>query len=141
MKHTQSILPAATRADPFDDSAQARQRRMGLLLPGGVPNDAALTVLATVFAGLLYDDLCDHCTTYDLVTTVSREFTSAVHSGVEPRKLFLSLCLQYDKLQKPLPDAIWWIAGNDALICSFMPAFIRQFEASCQNEGRANSDA
>ena len=44
---------------PFDDSATARQTRMGLLQSDGSPEQDAVSVLARVYAGLLFDDLCE----------------------------------------------------------------------------------
>ncbi|MBP5718892.1 MAG: hypothetical protein J6X53_07940, partial [Abditibacteriota bacterium] len=47
-------------ASPFDDSAHARQIRMGLLNDLGVPEQDAMAVLCRVYASLFYDGLCDN---------------------------------------------------------------------------------
>ena len=44
---------------PFDDSALERQRRMGLVSADGKADKDAIAVLCCIYAGQLFDDLCD----------------------------------------------------------------------------------
>ncbi len=62
---------------PFDDSAQERQRRMGLVLEDGKPDKDAVAVLSCVYAGQYFDDLCDFCQDIQSV----RESVAEVYGG------------------------------------------------------------
>ena len=42
------------------------------------------------------------------------------------KKALLYICLQYDGLLRPLPEPIWWIVGNPALVEPFCEGFIRR---------------
>ena len=50
---------------PFDDTAIERLRRMGLATEEDAPERDAMAILSAVFAGQLYDDLCDYYQDYE----------------------------------------------------------------------------
>lgn len=107
---------------PFDDSAKARQMRMGLLRDGGAADQDAIAVLSRVFAGLLFDDLCESSPDMERVFEVCKRISQLQKSG-DAKKALLYICLQYDRLLQPLPEPIWWIVGNPALVESFVNGF------------------
>ncbi|WP_409967725.1 hypothetical protein RFF05_14310 [Bengtsoniella intestinalis] len=124
--------PAAPhRADPFDPSASSRLKRAGILLDDGTPDIDVITTLASSFGALLYDELCDSATNFERVLSVQQGFQSALERGGTKRKLYIAICLQYDYLQKPLPDVIWWMAGCDKAVSLFVDAFIDHFSVCC----------
>ena len=47
-------------SNPFDDSALPRLQRMGLLSATGEADRDAIASLSTVYAGLLFDAICDY---------------------------------------------------------------------------------
>ena len=62
MKKRKMQLQSTVRPqNPFDDGASERLCRMGLLSDDGNTEMAALSALSRVFAGLLFDDLCESC--------------------------------------------------------------------------------
>ena len=123
-----------TRAhNPFDDGAGERLRRMGLLSETGNTRMPALTALAHAFAGLLFDDLCDAGQDYSSVRTELQQLFDAADQA-EPRQRFLLICLQYDRLSKPLPDPIWWISGTPEIAGNFAEHFIQHLKKLTEAE-------
>ena len=96
---------------------------MGLLSVSGAVETPALSALSCVFAGLLFDDLCDACQDYATVQAELRQLFEAA-ARAEPRQQFLLICLQYDRISQALPDPIWWISGNPGLAGDFAALFI-----------------
>ena len=96
---------------------------MGLLSAEGSAEKTSVSTLSCVFAGLLFDDLCDACQDYAAVQAELRQlFEAAARS--EPRQQFLLICLQYDRISQTLPDPIWWISGTPCLAGDFAAFFI-----------------
>lgn len=114
--------PAMRAHDPFDDSATERQKRMGLLSSEGVPCRESIAFFCTLYAGLFFDDLCDSCGDYGAALAVCRRLV-ALSQKEEPRRVLLALSVQYDAMHRGLPDPIWWIAGNPALVAAFAEGF------------------
>jgi hypothetical protein len=109
---------------PFDDDAEFRLQRMGLLSADGVPDRDAVTVLANVYAGMLFDDFCDfHQSCDEVFLSVERLLDAA--EGVDIKQKFLLICLQYDSIYRNLPDPIWWISGNETLAELFTLQFLK----------------
>ena len=110
---------------PFDDSAKARQTRMGLLQSDGKADQDAVAILSRVYAGLLFDDLCESSPDMERVYAVCDRMAELLAQG-SAKKALLYICLQYDGLLRPLPEPIWWIVGNPALVEPFCEGFIRR---------------
>ena len=115
-------------SNPFDDSALPRLQRMGLLSATGEADRDAIASLSTVYAGLLFDTLCDYHQCFDEVKTTLDSFLQMV-DGADDQQKFLLLCLQYDAIYAPIPDPIWWISGNSNLRELFSELFIRHIQA------------
>ena len=115
-------------SNPFDDSALPRLQRMGLLSATGEADRDAIASLSTVYAGLLFDTLCDYHQCFDEVKTTLDSFLQMV-DGADDQQKFLLLCLQYDAIYAPIPDPIWWISGNSTLRELFSELFIRHIQA------------
>ena len=123
MKEMNTNLRTTRPQNPFDDGAEARLHRMGLLTIDGNADEASMNALSHAYAGLLFDDLCDFCQTPSDVLEILRKFyMSAEHA--EARQKFLLLCLQYDALSQPLPNPLWWISGDPELAGDFADHFI-----------------
>ena len=75
-------------SSPFDDGAAERLRRMGLLQERGKPDRESMAVLCCVYAGLLFDDMCDFYQDYEDVTTVLHRLLEAAE-GATVKKRFL----------------------------------------------------
>ena len=127
VKETTRTCGSARAHNPFDDGAEERLKRMGLLTKTGSIEASALTALAHTFAGLLFDDLCDASQDYSGVQTELQQLFDAVDRA-EPRQKFLLLCLQYDRLSQVLPDPIWWISGTPEIAGEFAEHFIRHLK-------------
>lgn len=110
------------RPDPFDGSAVARLRRMGLLTEAGEVDGPAMEAFTHVYAASLFDDLCD---AFEDRRELSRALAAfqelAEHQ--EPKSIFLMISLQYDTLRKPLPDPVWWLAGHVPALSRFSLGF------------------
>ena len=111
---------------PFDDSATARQARMGLLDDNGQPAEDAVGVLANVYAGLLFDDLSESSPDLEYVRQVSDRLTQLWNAG-DIRNALLFLCVQYDGMLRTLPEPIWWIVGSQTLLTLFVGNFVEWF--------------
>ena len=127
VKETTRTCGSARAHNPFDDGAEERLRRMGLLTETGSIEMSALTALAHAFAGLLFDDLCDACQDYSSVQAELQQLFDAADQA-EPRQRFLMICLQYDRLFQVLPDPIWWISGAPEIAGIFADHFIRHLK-------------
>ena len=119
---------------PFDDSAHARQIRMGLLDTAGKPNLESVAVLARVYAGLMFDDLCETSPSIEEVYAVCDRLEALRKEG-DARKALLYICVQYDGMLRALPEPIWWIVGNAALVQPFVEGFGRHMN-ECRKEVR-----
>lgn len=108
--------------DPFDDSAVERQRRMGLLVESGGVDETTVAVLSRVYAGLFLDNLCDSYPSMEAVFPTCHGLVELARNSA-PRRALLELCMIYDGMHRPLPEPIWWIVGNDALLAPFMSGF------------------
>ena len=122
------------RNSPFDDSAVERVRRMDLILEDGTPNCSAVKVLSRVYAGQYFDDLCDFCQCFEDVHSSLIQFLTDAEKA-DPKDRFLQICLQYDAIFRPLPDPIWWISGNPALVELFSTDFIEHIRQMTGTEG------
>lgn len=119
--------------NPFDDGAEERLRRMNLVRPDGEANKPALLALSAVYAGLLFDELCDFYQDYSMVKEdLSQLFSAAETAGA--RQKFLLICLQYDGLGQSLPNPIWWISGNPNLAGVFADSYVLHLKQLCDSE-------
>lgn len=117
-------LSRAQRATgPFDDSAIARQKRMGLLAEDGRPDEDAISVMSRIYAGLFYDDLCDASDGYDHVVAVCDSLIDML-PGSNSKRVLVAVCTEYDGMLRPIPEPVWWIAGNAALVTPFVEGFV-----------------
>lgn len=119
--------------NPFDDGAEERLRRMNLIRSDGEVNKPSLLALSAVFAGLLFDELCDFYQDYSMVKGDLSQLFSAAETA-EARQKFLLICLQYDGLGQALPNPIWWISGNHNLAGIFADGYIRHLKQLCDSE-------
>lgn len=106
------------RPDPFDGSANARLRRMGLLTGAGEVDEAAMEAFTHVYAASL-------CDAFEDPRELSRTLAAfrELAERQEPKSIFLLISLQYDTLRKPLPDPVWWLAGNVPAVSRFSLGF------------------
>lgn len=116
-------MTARKATSPFDAAATERQRRMGLIDSDGKANANAVSVMARVCAGMFYDDLCD-CAGEDgtILSTYTR--LARLRETAEPRQVFLSICVAYDEIHRPLPELLWWISGSNEIVPLFIESFM-----------------
>ena len=119
--------------NPFDDGAEERLRRMGLIRPDGEVDKTSLFALSAVYAGLLFDELCDFYQDYSMVKDDLDQLFSAAETA-EGRQKFLLICLQYDGLGQTLPNPIWWISGNSILAGTFADSYVLHLKQLCASE-------
>lgn len=108
---------------PFDDSALERLRRMGLVTAEDTPERDAMAVFSAIFAGQLYDDLCDYYQDYEDVLELLTQLFDAAESA-DPKQKFLLVCLQYDGMFRDLPGPVWWISGQPEFAGLFADGFL-----------------
>ena len=122
---------------PFDAAAMERQRRMGLISDNDKADAGAIAVVARVCAGMFFDDLCEYAGEDDaMLSTYAR--LARLHETVEPRQVFLSVCVAYDEMHRPLPELLWWISGSNEIVPLFIERFMDSLKAilqQIQNEG------
>lgn len=117
---------------PFDDSAAARLRRMGLAAADGQADGDVMAVFSCIFAGQFFDDLCDYYQDYADVRELLVKIFDAAETA-DPKQTFLLICLQYDAMFRSLPDPVWWISGSPAFIEPFTDGFLAHLKRLEQN--------
>ena len=118
-------------------AATERQQHMGLLRKDGTVDKSAIRTIAKALAGMMFDDLCEYADRDGgMLSTIAR--LTQLRERTSPRDLFLAICMVYDEMRRPLPDLIWWIAGNDEIVPIFVDSFVQslsQILKHIQNEG------
>lgn len=112
---------------PFDDSAEVRLRRMGLLQENGEPDRKRTSVLGEVFAGQFFDDLYDFRQDAEVAGKSLGTFLKETEEATAKYR-FLLVCLQYDAIRRPLPDPVWWLSGNAQLADIFSASFVARLQ-------------
>ena len=113
--------------DPFDGSARARIEHMGLADTEGKLKDGAMEVFASIFTGLFFDDLCDFFESNEDLLTIYDAF-AALYKKDDHHSMYLLMSVQYDYMRKPLPDPVWWLAGDSAAVKKFMALFMERYK-------------
>ena len=113
-------------ASPFDDSAHARQIRMGLLNDLGVPEQDAIAVLCRVYAALFYDALCDNDSDMESVSCHCKQLMETHQQESDCHIVFLAICSGYDNMPIPVPEPLFWISRNPELETAFVEGFMRR---------------
>ena len=120
---------------PFDTTAIDRLRRMGLAAADGTVDQDAMAVFCCIFAGQLYDDLCDyHQDDPAAVNAAITPLTDGADTG-DPHGKFLMICLQYDSIYRTLPDPVWWLSGSPAFAEAFADGFLAHLKRLNEKEG------
>lgn len=108
--------------DPFDSSADARLKRMGILRSDGEVDTETMRGLVRIVGGLFFDELCDFYS-----DKKGLDFVLAAFSELAGRKdyqnIYLLISIQYDTIRKPLPDSVWWLAGCTPALSLFCLSF------------------
>jgi len=92
-----------------------------------------MNVFADIFTGLFYEDLCDFYDTDDFLTIY--ETFSALHKKEDYQHMYLLMSIQYDYMRKPLPDPVWWLAGDSAAVKTFMTLLIERYRFMMIDDG------
>ena len=115
-------MPTYHPLDPFDDSAPTRLARMGITDAHGNPNSDTLPVFAGIYSAHFYEQSMDCYGNPDVVSTIATSL-STLNDRQGYEQMYVFLCLQYDAMQVPIPDPVWWIAGCTDVVREFMTAF------------------
>ena len=121
------------RTGPFDRSASDLHHRMGLLTSNNTVNTTVLDAFCRVQVALFYEDLLDYYGEWERVQTICRSLIERCKQ-LNLHDTMLNLCIEYDSMRRPLPDAIWWIAGSDLLLQPFLTEFLRWLQV-CMESG------
>ncbi len=81
----------AVHRTPFDGGAEERLKRMDLLKADGEANKTTLLTLSAVFAGLLFDELCDFYQDYSMVKDDLGQLFSAAETADARQKFSADL--------------------------------------------------
>ena len=127
MVEVRKRMKSTRTPNPFDDGAEDRLCRMGLVTPEGEVEWDVIAALSAVYAGLLFDDLCDFYQDYSCVKKELEQFFATTETA-EGRQKFLGICLQYDGLSQSLPNPIWWISGNQTIAGIFAESYIKHLK-------------
>ena len=120
--------------DPFDDTAKVRLAHMGLTDKSGNVRIREMIIFAGIFTGSFFDDLREfHDSVEDMVTIY--ETFKALHKKEDYHRMYLLMSIQYDFMRKPLPDPVWWLAGDSEAVMAFMIYFISRYEKLMIEDG------
>ena len=116
-------MTARKATSPFDAAATERQRRMGLIDDDGKANGGAVSIVARACAGMFFDDLCDYGGEDGMMLSTYARL-SRLRETAEARQVFLSICVAYDEMRRPLPELLWWISGSNEIVPLFIESFM-----------------
>jgi hypothetical protein len=126
---------AGRASDPFDASAGTRLVHMGVMNETGEISEAVMKAFADIFSGLFFDDVCEHTGNSGEARKLCERLELLAESG-DLRRAYLFLSLWYDRMRKPLPDPVWWLAGNPAAVDAFMRYFAADFGRLAKRSAR-----
>ena len=129
-------MTARKSTSPFDAAAAERQRRMGLIDNSVRANKGAVSTMARVCAGMFFDDLCDYAVEDGAEWSICSRLVH-LHETAGPRQVFLSICVAYDEMHRPLPELLWWISGSSEIVPLFVDSFVNSLKTilhQIQNE-------
>lgn len=110
---------------------------MGLIDNSGKANSVAVSVMAQACAGMFFDDLRDYAGVDGTeLSTCARLIR--LGEAADPRQVFLSICVTYDEMRRPLPELLWWISGSNEIVPLFVSYFLNSLKTmlhQIQNEG------
>ena len=112
--------------NPFNETAKTRLANMNIIKDGQI-NQAAISTFADVFTGLFFDDICDFYNDAQNISAIYETFVS-FYEKANYRQMYLFFSIQYDYIRKPLPDPVWWIAGNSDVVEEFMKLFMARYK-------------
>ena len=127
------LYSAKKAPDPFDGTAHTRLKHMGIIDDAGQVRIQAMTIFTRIFTGLFYDDLRDVHDIDDLLTIY--DTFKAIYEKEDYHHMYLLMSIQYDYMGKPLPDPVWWLAGDSEAVMAFMVMFVNAFERLMTNDG------
>jgi hypothetical protein len=133
MTKTGNLLRTQARG-PFDSAARNRIERMRLIDDDNHINTVVMNVFSDIFVGTFYDDLQDHYSDTRELRAIYETF-KALYRQKDYRHMYLFMSIQYDYMRQPLPDPVWWLAGDNELIHAFMRMLIERFEIYLINSG------
>jgi len=121
--------------DPFAPTAPTRLTRMRLTTPDNKPNPHTMPVFAGIFSAIFYEQAMDLYGNPTVTTSIATSLLE-LRDQRKYEQMFVFLCLQYDAMHIPIPDPVWWIAGNSDVVREFMDAFTtRLCELVAESEG------
>ena len=112
------------RIGPFDHSASDLHYQMGLLTSNHTVDTTAINAFCHVQVALFLKDLLGYYGDSKRVQTICSSLVKRCKL-LNLHDTMLNLCIEYDSMRRPLPDAIWWIAGSDLLLQPFLTEFLR----------------
>jgi hypothetical protein len=130
---------AGRAADPFDASAGTRLVHMGVLTETGEISETVMNAFAEIFSGLFFDDLRECAGDPREAGKLCERLETFAESG-DLRRAYLFLSLWYDRMRKPLPDPVWWLAGNPAAVGAFMKYFVPKLGRLAKRYARASHE-
>ena len=133
---TQDGRFVARAPDPFGDSAKTRLVHMGVSDGEGWISQNVVRMISELFAGLFFDDVRD----LGDEPRKPAEICETLHEMLKNddwRRAYLFISLLYDRMRKPLPDPVWWLAGNPEAV----KAFTAHFAAGLKRLISQNKDA
>jgi hypothetical protein len=114
----------ARAADPFDASARTRLVHMGVANETGKVSENAVKSFAAIFAGLFFDDVLDCLGDPKTAEDICESLEELNTRNGDGRRAYLFLSFLYDRMRKPLPDPVWWLAGNPEAVNMFIKHFV-----------------
>ena len=124
--NTTRLRPTVKVPDPFDGSAHNRLKHMGIIDDAGQVRIQVMAVFSRIFAGVFFDDLRETHGADDLMTIYGT--FKAIYIKADYHHMFLLMSIQYDYMGRPLPDPVWWLAGDSGAVTAFMSMFIKEYE-------------
>jgi len=113
--------------NPFHESAKTRLVHMSVINQKSQINQATISTFADIFTGLFFDDICGFYSDAKDLLPIYENF-AAFYEKEDYQHMYLYFSIQYDYIRKPLPEAVWWLAGNSEVVKEFMTLFIVRFK-------------
>ena len=114
---------AVSSPNLFWDTELPRQRQVDVVCPNRTGNVGSVRIMARVYADRLFDGLLNEYKDTKKVIQICNQLIR-IHEYKKTQYTLAAICLQFNLMNLDLPEPIWAIVGDEALVGPFAEEFL-----------------